>query len=120
MADFPTTPELSQGESPSMFDRKAEDVVYKSDSEGGYEFRRRKFTRPPRDTIKTGFKYLPHDDKVIVEDFYNARLTDTAFTYYDYINDETVTVTFDVPPEFKYVGIGDLRLWTVTITMKEI
>lgn len=119
MATFPTKPTLSQGESPSLYKNEAEDNANKADTDGGYEFRRRRFTRQRRRQIETGFISIPHADYVILDQFWETHQTDVAFTWYDYLHGVNRQVRFD---EFKpdYVGHGTTRLWTIKIKMSEI
>lgn len=119
MANFPTKPTLTKGESPSFYKNYAEDNANKADTDGGYEFRRRRFTRTRRRMIETGFIALPHVDYVILDEFWEEHQTDTAFTWYDYIYGVSRQVRFD---EFKpdYVGVGQNRMWTIKIKMSEI
>jgi hypothetical protein len=116
MADFPT---LTQGESPSLYGNNFEDTSIKADTDGGYEFRRDRFTRNMRRLLETGFLSLPHDQFEILEAFYEDHRKTEPFTYYDYMRGVTRTVRFD---EFKsdYVGIGQNRMWTVKIKMSEV
>jgi hypothetical protein len=119
MAAFPVKPALSQGESPSLYKNEAEDNANKADTDGGYEFRRRRFTRKRRRQIETGFISIPHADYLILDAFWEAHQTDVAFTWVDYIHGVTRNVRFD---EFKadYVGIGTNKMWTIKIKMSEI
>lgn len=119
MATFPTKPTLSQGESPSLYRNDAEDNANKADTDGGYEFRRRRFTRTRRRKIETGFISIPHADYLILNQFWEDHQTDLAFTWYDYLHNVSRQVRFD---EFKpdYVGIGTNAMWTIKIKMSEI
>lgn len=119
MANFPTRPALSQGESPSLYGNYAEDNSIKSDTDGGYEFRRRRFTRRRRRMFETGFINVSHADYEILDAFWENHQKDKAFTWNDYLNDVEHQVRFD---EFKadYVGYGQYRLWTIKIKMSEV
>lgn len=119
MANFPTKPSLSQGESPSLYKNEAEDNANKAPTDGGYEFRRRRFTRTRRRSIETGFVNLPHADYQILDTFWETHQTDTAFIWFDYMHDVSRQVRFD---DFKpdYVGVGQNRSWTIKIKMSEI
>lgn len=116
MANFPT---LSQGESPSLYSNVAEDNTIKADADGGYEFRRRRFTRKRRRIIETGFLFLPHADYLVLDAFWEEHGNDLPFTYHDYIHGIDRTVRFD---DFKpdYVGVGQNRMWTIKIKMSEV
>ena len=119
MATFPTKPILSQGESPSLYKNIPMDNMKGAKSDGGYEFRRRQFSRKPRRKIETGFIKMPHADYLVLDAFYEEHQLDVAFTWHDYIHDVSRQVRFD---EFKpeYKGIGTNRKWTVKIKMSEI
>ena len=117
MSDLPT---LSIGESPSKFKRSQEDNVIKSKTDGGYEFRRRRFTRKPVYMFTTGYIGISQTEKEMIETFWNDKLTDTAFLYTDIINGGVFNVTFDKPPTFTYKGIGTTRLWDVTLEMRQV
>jgi hypothetical protein len=119
MATFPAPPILSQGESPSLYKVETNDKSVSAETDGGYEFRRRRFTRRRRRQYETGFLFLPHADYVILDEFWEEHQTDTPFTWHDPIQGVDRTVRFD---EFKpdYVGIGQYRLWTIKIKISEI
>lgn len=123
MANFPvkgTGPnDLSQGESPSLYGIMNIDSTIKAETDSGYEFRRRRFTRPERKQIETGFIGLPHADYLKLDAFYTTHTQVVAFSYFDYIHGVTRQVRFD---EFKrdYVGVGQNRMWSIKIKMSEI
>lgn len=119
MATFPTKPTLSQGESPSLYKNNPDVKTNSAPSDGGYEFRRRRFTRKPRRMVETGFVELPHADYLVLKQFYDDHLEDVAFTWNDYVHGGSLNVRFD---EFKpdYKGIGQLKKWTIKIKMSEV
>jgi len=119
MANFPTPPTLTQGESPSLYKNEAEENVLKADTDGGYEFRRRRFTRKRRRMFETGFISIPHSDYLILDAFWEDHQMDKAFTWVDQITGLTHQVRFD---DFKadYTGIGQYRMWTIKIKMSEV
>jgi hypothetical protein len=119
MANFPTKPQLSQGESPSLYKNKAEDNVLSGDTDGGYEFRRRRFTRPRRRMIETGFLNVPHADLLILNDFWEEHQKDKAFIWFDYLYGVSRQVRFD-DFDAQYTGIGQRKMWTIKIKMSEI
>jgi hypothetical protein len=119
MATFPTKPQLSQGESPSLYDYTPEDNKNGADTDGGYEFRRRRFTRANRGSFKTGFIGIPHSDYLVLKAFFDAHQYDVAFTWHDRIHGTNRTVRFDkFKPDYK--GIGQNRIWDIKIEMSEI
>jgi hypothetical protein len=123
MADFPqkgTGPgDLSQGESPSLYDIDRIDKTLKADTDGGYEFRRDRTTRAEREVISTGFIGLPHADYLKIDAFYKSKGKSVAFTYYDYVHEIVRQVRFD---EYKPSPniIGTNRMWNIKIKMSEI
>lgn len=121
MANFPSKSNsaLTQDFSPSDYSNEPMVETASAKSEGGYEHRRRRFTRTPRREISVGFKGLKNADFQIVEDFYDAHLEDTEFTFYDPIKDTSYTCRFDEWKP-KYVGIGTTLLWDIQIKMSEV
>lgn len=119
MANFPKKPALSQGESPSLYSVEHPDISNSAPTDGGYEFRRRRYTGAPRKVYETGFIGLPHADFLIVEQFYEDHLTDTIFTWTDQIKGVDRQVRFDMfKPEYK--GVGQHRRWDVKIKLSEV
>jgi hypothetical protein len=122
-ADFPqkgTGPDdLSQGESPSLWDIDRIEKVLKADTDGGYEFRRDRTTRAERKVITTGFIGLPHADYEKLDAFYESKGKSTAFTYYDYVHDVVRQVRFDTYKPTPNI-IGQTKLWNIKIQMSEI
>lgn len=119
MANFPKKPTLSQGESPSLYKVKHPDISNKAPTDGGYEFRRRRYTGVPRKTYETGFIGIEQADFDIIEAFYDTHLTDTIFTWTDQIRGVDRQVRFD---EFKpeYKGLGQHKRWNVKIKLSEV
>lgn len=120
MQTFPTKGGgLTLGESPSLYKYSFADNVRKASTEGGYEFRRRRFSRTPARTIETGFIGLNHSDFIALENFYLTHQMDKEFTYYDYHYGVNRTVRFD---DFKpeATTIGQTKLWNVKIKMSEV
>lgn len=124
MAQFPIkgvgVGQLSRNDSPSKYEPLLEVNDKRADAEGGYEFRRRRFTRKPRNTIKMGFLNITHADKLILEAFYDTMLTDTAFIWYDQIAGINRQVYFEKSPVWNYEGIGPLKLWSPNFELKEV
>jgi hypothetical protein len=102
-----------------MYDIEPMDKTLKAPTDGGYEFRRNRTTRPERQVITTGFIMCPHEDYEILRAFYEAHTKVVAFTYFDYIHGVTRQVRFD-EWQPKYMGVGQNRMWTITIKMSEI
>jgi hypothetical protein len=123
VANFPTKgtgpSDLSRGESPSLYKIEVDENAIKADTEGGYEFRRPRSTRPRRKKIETGFIGLLQEDYEILDAFWEAHTTVEAFIYFDYIHGVSRQMRFD---EFKpdYIGVGPTRVWNIKIKMSEI
>lgn len=120
MQTFPTKGNgITLGESPSLFKHTFAENVRKASTEGGYEFRRRRFSRTPPRTIETGFIGLKHSDFIVLENFYTNHQMDKEFIYYDYHFGVNRTVRFD---EFKpdAATIGQTKLWNLKIKMSEV
>ena len=116
---FPIKPTLIQGESPSLYKYAPEDNSLKAQTDGGYEFRRPRFTRKLRNMIETGFIMLSHADFLVIDAFFIAHTTVTPFFYYDYIQGVNRTVRFDsYMPTYK--GIGRNKMWDINIKMSEL
>lgn len=117
---FPTKgPYLSKSESPSLYDVIYQDNVQKASTDGGYEHRRRKFTRTPRRVISTGFLDLSHDEFILLENFFLFHQMDKEFYYTDYMMGVTRTMRFDeFNPSSKTIGTN--RRWDVKIKMSEL
>ena len=120
MANFPTKGSgLSQGESPSLYKSGYPDNVKKAPTDGGYEFRRRQFTRNPPRQIETGFISISHADFLTLDAFYLTHQKDTEFTYYDYMCGVSVNVRFDEYTPTP-TSIGQNKMWNVKIKMSEL
>ena len=120
MRNFPTNGNgLSRSESPSLFKREWEPNVIKSPMEGGYEFRRRKFTRQPSRIIDTGYIGLSSEDYIALEQFFLYHQNDKEFYHFDYMSGEQMIVRFE---EFKpdYSGYGKNMIWNLKIKIKEL
>lgn len=124
MAQFPTKGTgkgyLARGESPSIYKPGTEINDVRADADGGYEFRRQRTTRGPRETVKTGFIGLSHDDYLTLKKFWDEHLTTEAFTYYDYIHGFYRTVRFEKEPDWNPQVVGKNRMWSPTFEMKEL
>lgn len=120
MATFPTKPTLAVGESPSKYDITEEPNEAKAPTEGGYEFRRKRFTRATPEIVSTGFTGLKHADYLVLRAFWKQHTTVVAFTYFDYMLGINRTVRFEEPPKWNPESIGTTRLWSPTFKMKEV
>jgi len=121
MANFPTKQngDISRDFSPSLYKNEPMVETMKGKTEGGYEHRRRRFTRKPRRAIEIGFIDLSQSDFETIEAFYDAHLEDTEFSFYDPIRDEVYTCRFD---EWKpdYSGLGENVRYGLKIKMSEV
>ena len=119
MKTFPTKATgLSRGESPSLYGTDWVENTLRAPVDGGYEFRRKKFTRD-RKTFQTGYISANHGDYLLLKEFFESHKYEIEFLWYDYMHDEVRTVRFD---EFKpdSMSVGKNRMWTVKIKMSEV
>jgi len=121
MANFPTKATgLSRGESPSKYGEEEEDISIRSETEGGYEFRRPRFTRKPRTVYTTGFIGLNQSDYLALKSFYDTHKTTMAFNWTNQLTSVVHQVYFNKPIKWDYTGVATNRIWSCTIEMKEI
>lgn len=116
MADFPT---LSKPEDSKLFSEIQIDPILKSSIEGGYVFRRPRFTRTPRKTFITGFTRMLEADKIILQESYEAELGN-IITYTHPVTLAAINVSYAEPIMFKYVGLGGVHAWNATIKLEEV
>lgn len=114
---FPT---MSRGESPSLYKESEEDVAIKSETSGGYELTRPRFTRAPRREFQTGWLSIPQADRNLWDTFYKTVRTYSAFTWLNQLSGEIVQVRCSEPPTIDYVGIGKNKMWNITVKMREV
>lgn len=118
MADFPVFTDMT--EDSALFEIEREDNAVRAPTEGGYEFTRKRFTRPQRKIFNTGFTSLSHDNFLTLDAFYNTHETNLAFYYTVPTSGEIVTVRFAEPIKESHKGVGTVKLWDVRLKLKEV
>lgn len=118
MANFPT---ISKPEDSKYFTETQMDPAMVAEFEGGYEFRRPRYTRAPRKLLTTGFTQITDADKDILQSSYDAQQgASGAMDYTHPVNANVMSVYYSAPMMFTYVGIGGYHKWDVKIQLKEI
>lgn len=97
-----------------------EDKTRRSDSDGGYEFTRPKFTRNGRRTFKTGFTEMSASDFDIFQDFWDAYGGYKSFAWTNPADGRTHTVRFAEPPTVVYSGVGAVATYNVEVALKQV
>lgn len=121
MADFPPAGMVAKEDSKYRSERQ-KDPALRHEMDGGYVVTRARYTRPPRKTFTTGFTHISQADKVLLQNFFEARRGGAnSFTWDDPVTLVTYTVRFVGEPEYKYVGMGTTYLWDVSnITLEQV
>jgi phage-related protein len=97
-----------------------EDKTRRSESDGGYEFTRPKFTRNGRRTFKTGFTQMNAADFDIFQNFWDAYGGYKSFSWTNPADGRAHTVRFAEPPTVRYTGIGAVATYDVEVTLKQV
>lgn len=120
MADevFPST--LADQQDSKHFSVEQEDNAVKGETEGGYIHARRRHTRKPRKTFTTGWTDINHASYQAAIVFYDLVGTWKIFTWVDPTTGTTYRCRFDKPPKWSYTGMGIAKLWSSTVTLKEV
>lgn len=116
MSDFPLAGIKEDGE---LYGESYEDNSIKSDTDGGYEFRRPRFTRNLRKVYETGFSMVDSSEKQQLCDFYELKQMHTPFFWLNPVTGQNVHVNFE---EFKFdrIGYGAVSQWNIRIKLKEV
>lgn len=115
MAEFPPT---TLKEDSKYHEVTYEDSVIRQSTEGGYQITRPRYTKAPSRVFKTGFTRISDQQKTDLENFYATKnYGASTFTYDIPTSGTTITVKFQGPLKFKYVGIRNLKLWDVSDIM---
>jgi len=118
MADFPT---ISKLEDSKNFSENQQDPTITSEAEGGYVFRRARFTRIPRKTFTTGFTDITDADKATLQASYDTNMGGSEAMSYTHPTNATVySVVYAEPMMFAYAGLGDRHRWNVTIKLEQV
>lgn len=114
MESFPI---LSRGQDETLYSESSENPAIGSGMEGGYQITRARFTRAPRKTYQTGFTNISHDDKVLLENFWELMKGGAeAFQWPDPIYGINRVVRFEMEQtlEFDYAGFGHRLRWNIS------
>lgn len=112
MANYPT---LSIGYDASSFAHASENPAHGSDTEGGYQVTRPRFTRTPRKTFRFTHVDITEADRVTLETFWNVRKgSSESFTWTHPVTGASYTVRFALDMktlEFTRTGYGTNHRW---------
>jgi hypothetical protein len=119
----PVFPVLAGGTRPdsSQYEVSLEDPSMSAPTEGGYEFTRARHTRAPRRSFKVGYRQLTDAQKVALVNFWDSTVKGGSVIF-DWLNHEdnvTYAVRFKGELTFKYVGMGNLKLWDCSFAVKQ-
>jgi phage-related protein len=122
MADFPI---LTNNFDAGSFKESSENpAVAGGDTEGGYDISRARHTRRPRRTFTFQFADISEAERVILQNFWDARLGGSgAFNWTHPITAVVYNVRFDrqMTMDFSRSGYGFNHRWdSSTITLKEV
>jgi hypothetical protein len=96
------------------------DSTMRSDTDGGYEFARKRFTKAPRSTFSTGFTEMVEADFIILKDFWTQYQGSKAFTWYNKAESANYLVRFSSSPKITYSGVGSRPLYNIEVELKEV
>lgn len=117
---FPTLALTNGGEDSSQYAVEQEDPALKSDLEGGYVVSRARHTRQPRKTFTSGFRAISNADRITLQGFYDTvRGGSVIFDWIDPVDQIVYQVRFADKLQWKYVGIGDTKLWDVQYRVQQ-
>ena len=118
----PAFPVLSRGQDSKFYTVTQENPALSTKIEGGYVVSRPKHTRKPRKTFTTGFTGLSTNDRATLQAFYDTvRGGSMVFDWQDPITLNVYQVRFQGEDglQFKYVGMGNQRLWDVSFSLQQ-
>lgn len=117
---FPTLALTNGGQDSKFYSEKLEDPSMKTTMEGGYVASRARHTRPPRITFTTGFSSISDADRKTLRDFWaSVGGGSVIFDWQNPVDGITYAVRFAAEMQFKYVGIGETKLWDCQITLEQ-
>lgn len=111
---------FSEKEDSRFFKTSQEDSTIRSDTEGGYEHARPRFTRTPRKTYNTGFTLITNSQLETLESFWDDHQGYKIFTWTHPTRGTTHNCRFTKPFETKYSGVGLQHRYDVQIEFKEV
>lgn len=111
----------TQGWDSKLYKVTSEDPAIKAEMEGGYMISRPRHTRTPRKTIQFGWHSMADADYQALKAFWNQVFGGSMnFTWHDPYTNTDLTVRFKQAIDETYVGMGDTRLWDVTVTVEQV
>jgi len=117
---FPTLALTNGGQDSKVYNVEQEDPALKSDLEGGYVVSRAKHTRKPRKTFTTGYRAVSDADRKMLQNFYDTvRGGAVIFDWTDPVDGIVYQVRFVEKLQWKYVGIGEAKLWDVQFRVQQ-
>ena len=112
----------SKGWNSSHVTRMSDNSAIKTEMEGGYMISRPRHTRKPRLTYAIGWDLMLDSDRVILQNFWDTmKGTSNSFFWLDPIDNVNVVVRFKTDKlTFNYAGMGNTRLWNVTLELESV
>jgi len=115
----PAFPTMNKEQDSRYYEVTPEDKSLKTQMEGGYVVSRARHTRKPRRSFKTGYTGIGPADRQRLLDFYDTVNGSVIFDWIDPIERAVYQVRFAGAPTFKYVGIGETKLWDVQLELQQ-
>jgi len=116
-SDFPLATQNTDNKKHSV--TKLDNVI-RANSESGHQISRARNTRRPRRLFTTGFTNIETTQRDLIEAFYDANVAQ-SFVYRVPFSGEEVSVTFQGPIEWTYVGTYPFIRWdSEEIQLREI
>lgn len=121
MSDFPPAGMVAKEDSRG-FVIEQDDPAIKSGQEGGYSMSRARYTRTPRRTFTFKFTDISEADRQLLQTFWNTKMGGSvSFTWTIPTTLEEVTVRFEEPMKYQYVGAGTNHRWDIgSVKLKEV
>lgn len=116
----PTDAGFTAKEDSGYYGIEFEDNTMRSDSDGGYEVTRPRFTRKPRKTFTTGFTELSQANYDLLVEFWEKYQGSLKFTWTDPTDLRAYTVRIEKPPTVTYAGVGPTRMYNVEVKLKQV
>jgi phage-related protein len=120
MAAFPLN-HNSQGWDSKLYKVSKEDKSIRTEMDGGYMTSRPRHTRAARRTWTIGWKSMLNADKLTLETFWDTVAGGSdSFTWTEPDTSTVYTVRFKGPINFEYAGMGNTKLWDVTLSLEQV
>lgn len=104
----------------NLFNEAYIDNTIRSNTDGGYELTRKRFTRPQLRRFKIGWTDLSDADYSTLKTFYDSVETHSIFQFTHPTTAVVYNVRFESPIEPKYMGAGLFFRWNVNAILKEV